>query len=142
VRTCPTQFQEVVEGADIRVHTVDDEVYATEIVSDTSDYRYAGRSGASLSARPIAIPPHVADACTGVARSLGLAVSGVDLRRTADDQYYCFEINPSPGFVFYERAAGQPISEAVAHLLKGRAPDGQRVSKDSRSAPAFSQRPQ
>jgi len=119
VRTCPTQFQEVVDGADIRVHTVGDDVYATEIVSDTSDYRYAARSGASLSARPIEIPTHVAEACTGMARSLGLALSGVDLRRTPDDQYYCFEINPSPGFIFYERAAGQPISEAVAHLLKG-----------------------
>jgi len=46
-------------------------------------------------------------------------LSGVDLRRTPDDQYYCFEINPSPGFIFYERAAGQPISEAVAPLVKG-----------------------
>ena len=90
-----------------------------EFAMHTSDYRYAARSGASLSARPIEIPTHVAEACTGMARSLGLALSGVDLRRTPDDQYYCFEINPSPGFIFYERAAGQPISEAVAHLLKG-----------------------
>jgi hypothetical protein len=27
-------------------------------------------------------------------------------------------MNPSPGFLFYERATGQPISEAVANLLR------------------------
>ncbi len=119
VQNCPTQFQEVVEGVDIRVHTVNEQVFATEIVSEVSDYRYAGREGASLSMRTINLPTDVAEACTGMARSLGLALSGVDLRRTPDEEYYCFEVNPSPGFVFYERATGQPISEAVAHLLRG-----------------------
>jgi len=119
VRNCPTQFQEWVEGVDIRVHTVQDQVFATEVVSDVSDYRYAGRQGAALSMRAITLPLDVAEACTGMARTLGLALSGVDLRRTPDGAYYCFEINPSPGFVFYERATGQPISEAVAHLLRG-----------------------
>src|SRR5262249_3280141 len=100
VRNCPTQFQEYVEGVDIRVHTVDGQVFATEIVSEASDYRYAGRSGASLSARAISIPDHIADACIGMARSLGLTLAGIDLRRTSQHEYYCFEINPSPGFVF------------------------------------------
>ena len=63
VRNCPTQFQEVVEGEDIRVHTVGGQVFATEIVSDVSDYRYAGRDGGSLSMRVIDLPIHVADAC-------------------------------------------------------------------------------
>jgi glutathione synthase/RimK-type ligase-like ATP-grasp enzyme len=55
-----------------------------------------------------------------MADSLGLVLSGIDLRRTPDDEYYCFEINPSPGFIFYERNTGQPISEAVARLLRRR----------------------
>jgi glutathione synthase/RimK-type ligase-like ATP-grasp enzyme len=122
VRNCPTQFQEVIEGEDIRVHTVSGQVFATEIVSDVSDYRYAGRDGGSLSMRVIDLPIHVADACLQMARSLGLVLSGIDLRRTSDNEYYCFEINPSPGFIFYERMTGQPISEAVAHLLRGREP--------------------
>ncbi|MBV9673199.1 MAG: glutathione synthase, partial [Verrucomicrobia bacterium] len=120
VRNCPTQFQECVDGLDIRVHTVDDKVFATEIISEVSDYRYAGRDGSRLSMRATDIPIDVAEACTGMARSLGLALAGVDLRRTPDHQYYCFEVNPSPGFIFYERATGQPISEAVAHLLHGK----------------------
>jgi glutathione synthase/RimK-type ligase-like ATP-grasp enzyme len=126
VRNCPTQFQECVDGVDIRVHTVNDQVFATEIVSEVSDYRYARRDGSSLSMQATDIPAEVAEACVGMARLLGLALSGVDLRRTPDNQYYCFEVNPSPGFVFYERATGQPISEAVAHLLRGRKQPGAR----------------
>jgi len=122
LRNCPTQFQEVVDGEDIRVHTVNGQVFATAIVSDVNDYRYAGRDGGSLSMRTIDIPVHIAEACGRMAQSLGLALSGIDLRRTRDNEYYCFEVNPSPGFIFYERMTGQPISEAVAHLLRGRGP--------------------
>ena len=118
VRNCPTQLQEWVEGVDIRVHTVGDEVFATELVSEASDYRYASRSGDSVKATAIEIPPEIASACVKLAKSVGLEVAGIDLRRTPDGRYYCFEMNPSPGFLFYERATGQPISEAVAKLLR------------------------
>jgi glutathione synthase/RimK-type ligase-like ATP-grasp enzyme len=118
VRNCPTQFQEWVEGVDIRVHTVGEQTFATELVSEASDYRYASRSGASLTAEAIEIPPEIAAACVGLTKSVGLVVAGIDLRRTPDGRYYCFEMNPSPGFLFYERATGQPISEAVANLLR------------------------
>jgi glutathione synthase/RimK-type ligase-like ATP-grasp enzyme len=118
VRNCPTQFQEWVEGVDIRVHVVGEEIFATELVSEASDYRYASRTGDSLTARAIEIPPEIASACTGLTKDAGLMVAGIDLRRTPDDRYYCFEMNPSPGFLFYERATGQPISEAVARLLR------------------------
>src|SRR5262249_25768383 len=118
VRNCPTQFQEVVEGDDIRVHTVNGQVFATQIVSDVSDYRYARRDGGSLAMCACDLPGPVAEACLQMARSLGLVLSGIDLRKTPDNRYYCFEINPSPGFIFYERMTGQPISEAVANALR------------------------
>jgi glutathione synthase/RimK-type ligase-like ATP-grasp enzyme len=119
VRNCPTQFQEVVEGVDVRVHTVGEEVIATELTSEASDYRYAVSTGHSLTARAIELPDEVSSACVRLAKSAGLTVSGIDLRRTPDNRYFCFEINPSPGFLFFERASGQPISEAVAKLLRG-----------------------
>jgi glutathione synthase/RimK-type ligase-like ATP-grasp enzyme len=119
VKNCPTQFQEVVEGPDIRVHTVGSEVFATELVSDADDYRYAARDGHSLDAQPIELPSEVTSACLGLTTACGLTIAGIDLRRTPEGQYYCFEINPSPGFIFYERIARQPISEAVARLLRG-----------------------
>jgi len=38
-----------------------------------------------------------------------------------DGEWYCFEINPSPGFIYYERHSGLPISAALADLLHGTA---------------------
>jgi hypothetical protein len=119
---CPTQFQERVDGVDLRVHTVGEAVFPTQIVSAASDYRYAGRQGAEIEIAPTTLPDDVAAACIGITRALGLVVAGIDLRRTPDGRHYFFEANPSPGFIFYERATGQPISEAIARLLSGGAP--------------------
>ena len=38
----PTQFQAFIEGTNIRVHVVGNEVFATEIECDAVDYRYGG----------------------------------------------------------------------------------------------------
>lgn len=48
LRACPVQFQAYVSGFDVRVHVVGDEVIATRIDSDGTDYRYAdhGEGGA------------------------------------------------------------------------------------------------
>jgi D-alanine-D-alanine ligase-like ATP-grasp enzyme len=50
---------------------------------------------------------------------LGLLVAGIDMRCCADGRWVCFEVNPSPGFSFYEAATGQPIAAAIADLLAG-----------------------
>src|SRR5262245_10915494 len=43
VRWCPVQFQEFVEGVNVRVHVVGSRVFPTLIRSDAVDYRYAGQ---------------------------------------------------------------------------------------------------
>jgi len=108
LRDCPTQFQETIVGVDIRVHTVGDELFPAEIVSEASDYRYARAQGASVEGRAVILPPEISDSCLRLARGLGLELSGIDLRRTPEGRYYCFEINPSPGFIYFERLTGQP----------------------------------
>jgi glutathione synthase/RimK-type ligase-like ATP-grasp enzyme len=118
VRNCPTQFQGWVAGVDIRVHVVGEQIFATQVESEAEDYRYAGRSGASLNTEAIELPAAIGDACIAMTHALGLELSGIDLRRTPEGAFYCFEVNPSPGFIFYERATGQPISTAVAELLR------------------------
>jgi D-alanine-D-alanine ligase-like ATP-grasp enzyme len=52
-----------------------------------------------------------------------LLVSGIDLRVTDNDEWFCLEVNPSPGFTFYEDATGQPVAEAIADLLARGMPD-------------------
>lgn len=119
IGNCPTQFQQYVAGTDCRVHVVGNTVFAAEIVSDADDYRYAGRSGHSIDIRACTLEPELAERCRRLAAELGLLFAGIDLRRTPEGRWYCFEVNPSPGFSFYQEATGQKIAEAVASLLAG-----------------------
>ena len=52
-----------------------------------------------------------------MASGMSLVVAGIDLRRAPDARWFCFEVNPSPAFVYYEEATGQPIGNAIARLL-------------------------
>ena len=118
VASCPTQFQARVPGADVRVHVVGFEVFATRVSSDADDYRYAARQGlppAQLD--PSDLPDDITDRCRALASRLALPVAGIDLRVTPDGTWYCFEVNPSPAFSYYEAGTGQPIATAVAGLL-------------------------
>jgi glutathione synthase/RimK-type ligase-like ATP-grasp enzyme len=117
VANCPTQFQEYLPGDDVRVHVVGEQVLATRILSEADDYRYASRTGDSAAMVPTELPAEVAAACVRMAAGLGLRVAGIDLRLTPTGEWYCFEVNPSPGFSFYEAVTGQPISAAIAALL-------------------------
>jgi len=117
VRWCPTQFQQYVSGTDYRVHVVGDEVFACEISSLADDYRYAARQGLSVEIRPCQLPQDVVDRCRTVTKSLGLSVTGIDLRRDPEGRWYCFEVNPSPAFTYYQAASNQPIDQAIADLL-------------------------
>lgn len=117
VAWCPTQFQQYVPGLDYRVHVVGEELFACEIHSQADDYRYAGRQGRSVDIRSCDLPPDCAEQCRAIAAVMGLAVAGIDLRRTPEGEWYCFEVNPSPGFTYYQDATGQPIAAAVARLL-------------------------
>jgi RimK-like ATP-grasp domain len=118
VTVCPTQFQRRVPGTDVRVHVAGAEVFATRITSDADDYRYAARQGLP---RPrldaIDLPDEIAERCSRLASRLGLPVAGVDLRVTPDGEWFCFEVNPSPAFSYYEAGTGQPIAAAVAGLI-------------------------
>jgi glutathione synthase/RimK-type ligase-like ATP-grasp enzyme len=117
LRWCPTQFQKYVCGRDYRVHIVGDEAFACEIATDADDYRYAARRGRDVELRPYDLPADCADKCRKLAAALNLVVTGLDLRRTPEGQWYCFEVNPSPAFTYYAAATDQPIADAVARLL-------------------------
>ena len=119
IRWCPTQFQEYVEGTDVRVHTVNTEVFASAVSTDTTDYRYAYRQGGETELKAIELPHELAERCVRLSQALGLVFAGIDLKITPDNQVYCFEVNPSPAFSYYEANTGQPIAHAVARYLAG-----------------------
>lgn len=125
LRWCPTQFQQYIPGKDYRVHVVGGEIFSCQITSPTDDYRYASRQGVSREITAHEIAPDIADRCGTLTRALGLSVAGVDLRYHPDGQWYCFEVNPSPAYSFYQDATHLPIDEAIARLLTNAAPDKQ-----------------
>jgi RimK-like ATP-grasp domain len=118
VRWCPTQFQENVDGTNLRVHVVEDRVYATAVSTDATDYRYATQqSGTPACLREVRLSDEISRMCVGLASSLGLVFAGIDLKVTPEDKVYCFEVNPCPAFSYYEGNTGQPISAGVAACL-------------------------
>ncbi len=111
------QLQQWIDGTDVRVHVVGERWFATTIASDATDYRYAGASGRPAELTAYELPDMLGRQLVAVTSAMGLLVSGVDLRRTPSGEWYCFEVNPSPGFTYYEANTGQPIAAAIADVL-------------------------
>jgi RimK-like ATP-grasp domain len=114
VSSCPTQFQEYIAGTDHRVHVVGEEVFACEIRADADDYRYAADD---VEIRATRLSQEIEGRCIRLAKALELPVAGIDLRRTSNGAWYCFEVNPSPAFSYYQQETRQPIDSAIARLL-------------------------
>jgi glutathione synthase/RimK-type ligase-like ATP-grasp enzyme len=84
------------------------------VPSSADDYRYPNESP---EIRACSLPPDLVEKCRNLAATARLPFAGIDLRRTAEGDWFCFEVNPSPGFVYYEEATGQPIARSVARFL-------------------------
>ena len=112
---CPVQFQERIDGRDVRVHVVGDKTFATEILSGSTDYRYDHNADW----RAARISDDVAEAAVALSKKLGLTLAGVDLRYAEDGRVFCFEVNPSPAFTPYQEITGQRISDEIARQLAG-----------------------
>ncbi len=120
IRSLPVQFQEFVEGTDIRVHVIGEKLFATEIICDADDYRYAAKDDEYVSYEPTTLPTHIADACIALSKASDLPLCGIDLRKRTEGGYVCFEINPSPAYSCYEKQTGQPIANAIVLWLDGK----------------------
>jgi glutathione synthase/RimK-type ligase-like ATP-grasp enzyme len=112
VRWCPTLFQRVVPGVNYRAHVIGDEILAVRLESSRLDYRYGNTTMVAE-----ALPGDVARKCRALNSMLGLHFSGIDLMRTPDDQWFCFEVNTSPGYSYFECGSGQQISAALARFM-------------------------
>lgn len=122
LRHGPAQFQKFLPGDNIRVHTINQEAIATRIRSGAVDYRYASKQGSTADLEPTELPEAVRQACVRLGQRMGLLIAGIDLKETPDGEYYCFEINPSPGFAYYEQHTGQAISAVLIDALNAPVP--------------------
>jgi glutathione synthase/RimK-type ligase-like ATP-grasp enzyme len=119
VHGLPTQFQEFIDGHNVRVHVVGDSVFASEVATTAIDYRYAHQDNVDVAMTAVELPARVADQCRALSRLLDLPLCGIDLKRTADGTFFCFEVNPSPAYSYFQEHTGQPIAEAIVRLLAG-----------------------
>ena len=109
---CPTLFQEYLPGINYRVHVIGDIIYSVCIESDKLDYRYGNTTMIAEE-----LPADVAEKCKTLNSILGLHFSGIDLLRTRDDEWYCFEVNTSPAYSYFELNSGLPISKSLIQFL-------------------------
>lgn len=119
VRALPTQFQRLLTGTNVRVHVVDHEVHACAMDSATIDYRYA-EGGPPAGMAAISLPEEVSARCIRLAQELDLPLAGIDLLRDEDDEWWCFEVNPSPAYNCFEEPTGLPIARSLVTWLAGR----------------------
>jgi glutathione synthase/RimK-type ligase-like ATP-grasp enzyme len=117
LRWCPTQFQQHISGTDFRVHVVGTEIFSHVIHCEADDYRYP--KGSSRRIEAVQLSKEDRARCVGLAQRLGLGLAGIDLRRTSAGEWYCFEVNPSPSFTFYQGSMTRIIDEAIARYLLG-----------------------
>ena len=114
---CPTQFQQYIPGNDYRVHVVADQVFACEILCDEDDYRFAFSAQHKVELRPFDLPQEIEERCRKLAAGLDLPVAGIDLRCSATNEWFCFEVNPVAGFAYYQEPCKHRIDDAIARLL-------------------------
>jgi hypothetical protein len=112
----PTQFQRRIEGLNVRVHVVGRRAFATQALTNAVDYRFASLEDDETRLKPYELTFELRNRSVYLARKCGLAFAGIDLI-ISKDGVYCLEVNPSPGFSYYEEATGQRISYALASYL-------------------------
>lgn len=113
-RQGPVHLQRYVRGWDVRAHVVGDDVIAERIVSSGIDYR----RGAELTRyEPCRLPDEMRQRVVSTTKGFGLTFMGWDFKVDTDEEYWCLEANPMPGYNFYDEHAGYRITEALLGAL-------------------------
>lgn len=112
----PRQFQEYIEGADIRAHVVGDKTFFSEILSTNENYKI----DKDLKISPIKLSLDLESKCIEIAKRFNMLLCGIDFRKTDDEKFVFFEVNPSPQFLIFEEECNYKISESLIELLINR----------------------
>ncbi|MCR5261997.1 MAG: hypothetical protein K6C94_09200 [Candidatus Gastranaerophilales bacterium] len=113
-KTGAVQFQEKLDGTDIRVYIVGDKIFPAEIRAKTIDFR----SDKDAEIVPVKLPPEIEKQCFKIADMFKLKFTGIDIKTKSNGEYVFIEANPSPMFVGFERQSKYNITETLCELLK------------------------
>jgi hypothetical protein len=114
----PVLVQRLIEGDDIRVHIVGDQVIACRFASSAIDYRSDQNAERSVSEVPADLARRLVDKTA----EQGLTFAGWDFKLDRDGSYWCLECNPMPGYSFYDRVCRGAVSDALVSELRGHSP--------------------
>lgn len=111
---CPAQFQEFVDGVDIRVYAFDSgEIFAGEIIAENVDFR----QDENAIINKVELPEKIQQDCLKILKLLGLKYSGIDVRLSKEGEYVFIEANPAPMFYYFEKVTGHPITQTLINNL-------------------------
>ncbi len=113
----PYLAQHILVGQELRIHVLDDLVFACTISKDKDEVDY--RSQSSLDSYEVNLDISVYDDLVALSRSEGLRFSGIDVIQTTDCKYCVLEVNPMPGFHCYDPCPDYPIASALLNKLRG-----------------------
>jgi glutathione synthase/RimK-type ligase-like ATP-grasp enzyme len=114
LKNSPVQFQELLEGVDIRVYGIGDKLFSAEIRANTIDFR----EDKEAELVPVEIPEKIQQDCFKIMELMDLKFTGIDIKyNPKKDEYVFIEANPSPMFTFFQEKTGFPISETLISLL-------------------------
>lgn len=112
--TAPVQFQEFVEGVDLRVYVLDGDVVGA-IRYDSESFSF--KLDDEVEVRPATIPRAAEDVVTRAAELSDLTFAAADLRRRPDGSHVLLELNEMPRFVVADTEADQNVAEELADFL-------------------------
>ncbi|MDC3181332.1 hypothetical protein OAT84_04285 [Gammaproteobacteria bacterium] len=98
----PVLFQQDCGRHNLRVHVLDQSIFVHKIISKQVDYRYDQQ----MSMQSSQIPDQLKEQCFHLMRHFSLRFAGIDWLEY-EGEYYFLEINPSPGYAFYEQSTSR-----------------------------------
>jgi hypothetical protein len=115
----PIHLQRMITGADARVHVVGEDIVAQRLSAGTIDYR---RGGVMDDLELFELPERVRDLVIAGTRQIGLAFAGWDFKIDSDEQFWCLEVNPMPGYSPYDLRCDGAITRALLRYLGSELP--------------------
>lgn len=117
-RQGPVHLQAYVAGGDIRAHVIGSQVHAERIQSEEVDYRQSGE--AMRSAKPHQLTQAVQDLLVAATSQMGLMFAGWDFKVVGEDELWCLEANPMPGYDGYDKRLNGAVTKSLLTQLGAR----------------------
>lgn len=113
LKVSPVQFQECIEGVDIRVYAYKENLYSVRIEADSLDFR----EDENAKLIPTELPENIKQDCFKMMKIADLKYSGIDIRLSNEGEFVFIEANPAPMFIHAEKVTGFPLTRELINLL-------------------------